>query len=694
VNLGSRIGGNHFGKRRLRAYAGLLSGHAQGRFQRVATSFEYMKKNKNLALAGAWRGQRGSAWCRTRQRLTGSAALALAIAGLSGHALASGYDELASLSLEDLGNIRVVSVSKKPERLADAAASVYVITNDDIRRAGATSLPQALRLAPNLQVAQINAQNQAISARGFNSTTANKLLVLIDGRTVYTPLYSGVFWDAQDLLMEDVERIEVLSGPGGTLWGTNAVNGVINVITRPAKDTVGTLLSAGAGNREKALALRYGAALGNGGHYRVYGMHVDRDPTSTASGRLVHDRWDKSQAGFRADWTSASEKVTLQGDVYNGGLDQPTLPMRARAAGLNVLAKWEHTLDDSSSLLLSAFYDRTERDFPGSYGQVLDVVDLQLQRSLKPHGAHSVVWGASYRYGSEHMDNSSALAFLPAHLTQQWASLFAQDEVTLRENLRLTLGLRLEQNDYTGLEILPSARLAWKLPADRLLWGAVSRVVRAPSRIDRDFYAPAKPPYVLSGNSTFRSEVADVVELGYRAQPAAAISYSVTVFHAIYDHLRSLERRPGGPWVIGNLMAGSTSGVEAWGTYRVTPTWRLAAGLSATGDSLRLKPGSTDPNGVSGAGNDPAHAWQLRSSWDLAAGREFDATLRHVAALPAPSVPAYTALDLRYGWTLRRGMDISLTAQNLLSGKHAEFGDPATRSELAPAAFIRLRWKI
>lgn len=601
---------------------------------------------------------------------------------------------LASLSFEELANIVVTSVSKKAERLADAAASVYVITSEDIRRAGASSLPEALRLAPNLQVAQISAQNYAISARGFNNSTANKLLVLIDGRSVYTPLYSGVFWDTQDLVLEDVERIEVISGPGGTLWGTNAVNGVINVITRSAKDTHGGLLAAEAGNRNSDGSLRYGAALGDDAHYRAYAKYVDARNTATGRGRSVHDAWNKAQAGFRADLNSPQQQLTLQGDAYSGRLDQLTLIDTATISGVNLLGRMERKYANDERFNLVAYYDRTERKFPGSYHETLGIVDVQLQHSLPPLGAHSLVWGADYRYGNDQMDNGTTLAFLPTQLNQKWASLFTQDEIELRDDLRLTAGLRLEHNDYTGLEVLPNARLAWKPSATSLLWTSLARAVRAPSRVDRDFYAPAKAPFVLAGNSDFRSEVAKVAELGYRAQPTSAFSYSVTVFRSTYEYLRSLQRLPSGTFTIANQMEGWTSGAEAWGVYQATPNWRLSAGASTLKERLRLKPGANDPSGVSGAGNDPAHSWQLRSAWDMAAGYELDIGVRHSSALPNPAVPAYTALDVRLGWKLRRDLELSLAGQNLFGGNHPEFGSLPNRSEIRPAFLGKLLWRI
>src|SRR5882724_3384777 len=477
--------------------------------------------------------------------------------------------DLADLSLEELGSIDVTSVSKKPERLSDAAASIFVITGEDIRRSGATSLPEALRLAPNLQVSRVSASSYAISARGFNSTAGNKLLVLIDGRSVYTPLFSGVFWDVQDVLLEDVERIEVISGPGATLWGANAVNGVINVITRSSKDTQGGFVAAGAGNLEAGGAARYGAQLDSGGHFRVYGKYFDRQNTERADGSDVRDGWNKGQMGFRADWGGASDNFTLQGDAYDGKLEQDQSPQGTiDIAGMNLLARWGRTFADGSSIRLQGYYDRTERDIPGSFAEDLDILDVELQHSIRPLAAHEVVWGGGYRYANDSVENRG-IAFIPANRNLYWANLFVQDGIALRDNLHLTLGAKVEHNVYTGYEFLPSARIAWKPAPERLIWSAVSRAVRAPSRIDRDFlFVSTTPPFQIAGGPDFRSEISNTIELGYRAQPTSAISYSVTAFHSVYDHIRSIEEVGGGVSVLGNKIEGKTSGVEAWGSYQ------------------------------------------------------------------------------------------------------------------------------
>jgi iron complex outermembrane receptor protein len=626
------------------------------------------------------------AWRSSVPAILAVALLTAALAAPGARAEDPPSREFADLSLEELGSIDVTSVSKKAERLSDAAASIFVITGEDIRRSGATSLPEALRLAPNLQVSRVNASNYAISARGFNSTAGNKLLVLIDGRSVYTPLFSGVFWDVQDVLLEDVERIEVISGPGATLWGANAVNGVINVITRSAKDTQGGFVAPGAGNLETGAAARYGAQLDSGGHFRVYGKYFDRQNTERADGSEVRDGWNKGQMGFRADWDAASDSFTLQGDAYDGKLEQQPQGT-ADIAGMNLLAHWSRKFADGSSLRLQGYYDRTERDIPGLFGENLDIMDVELQHAIRPLGAHELVWGAGYRYANDSVQNR-ALAFIPADRNLYWANLFVQDGIALRDNLHLTLGAKVEHNVYTGYEFLPSMRIAWKPAPERLIWSAVSRAVRAPSRIDRDLIFPG-----ISGGPDFRSEVSNTIELGYRAQPTSAVSYSVTAFHSVHDHIRSIEQAPGGGSLIGNGIKGHTSGIEAWGSYQATRAWRLSSGAVLLRQRLELKPDSTSLQGVSGEGNDPKHRWMLRSSYELTERHELDIIVRHVGELPNPVVPAYTAVDARLGWKADRNFELSLTLQNMFDPSHPEFGLPATRSELDRSAFAKLLWR-
>jgi iron complex outermembrane receptor protein len=618
-------------------------------------------------------------------------------------------DDLAELTLEQLSTIEVTSVSKRPERLTDAPASIYVITNDDIRSSGARSLPEALRLAPNLHVARTSASGHVVSARGFASTSANKLLVLIDGRSVYTPLFSGVFWDAQDVMLEDVERIEVISGPGGTLWGTNAVNGVINIITRPASDTQGTLVAAGAGNRESEGAIRHGGTVGEQGHYRIYGKYFDRDPT-TVNGSPREDAWHKGQAGFRADWDGMADYFSVQGNAYRGSEGQPepgTISLAGidmaldtiSISGVNLTARWDRRLDNGSSLMLLAYYDRTERTVPPVFAETLDILDVQFLHTLQTAGRHTFAWGAEYRYAMDDVDNRQFIEFLPAREELAWASLFAQDEMLLRDDLRMVLGARIEHNDYTGYEFLPNLRLAWNATANHMLWTAASRAVRSPSRLDHDtfvpwpFPGPGTPPYLLAGGPDVRSEIATVYELGYRGRLTPGATFSATVFRADYDHLRSLELHPDGTHLLyGNEKEGDTTGIEMWGSYQARPDWRLSAGLMILDMDLRRKPGSSDTSGMSDLGNDPNYQWQLRSTLDITPRHEFDLMVRHVDDLPDPAVPSYTALDARLGWRFNQDAELSLTLENLFDRAHPEFAQQTIQGEYGRSAFLKLVW--
>ena len=605
--------------------------------------------------------------------------------------------DIADLSIEELGNIQITSVSRHAERLSDAPASIFVITGEDIRRSGATRLPEALRLAPNLEVARVSASSYAISARGFNNTIANKLLVLIDGRTVYTPLFSGVFWDAQDVMLEDVERIEVISGPGATLWGANAVNGVINVITRRAADTQGAFAYGRAGDLERGVGARYGGAMGSAGAYRVYGRFFDVFDTSRASGATASDGWSKGQVGFRTDWGTAANGFTLQGNAYRGSLDQvnPIVDQNTHISGNNLLGRWNRDLAGWGQLQVQSYFDHTERDIPGNFAERLNIFDVEIQHGLRAIGAHRLTWGGGYRYGDDRVSNSAVLAFLPANRGLRWANVFAQDEIALEENLRLTLGAKFENNYYTGTEPLPSARLAWKPDPQRLVWGAVSRALRAPSRIDRDFFLPARtvptPAPGIDGGPDFVSEVVKVVEVGYRSQPSPQASYSISLFHNIYDKLRSVEPVSATSSVLGNKMEGTANGLEAWSSYQAAKNWRLSAGAFFLRQHLRLKPDSGDAN-VSAAGNDPKRQFMLRSSLDLPDATELDIRVRYVSALPNPSVPAYTAFDMRIAWRLQRGLELSVVGQNLLEAGHVEFGNPATASEMARGGYVKLKW--
>ncbi|HJV68670.1 TonB-dependent receptor [Ideonella sp.] len=617
-----------------------------------------------------------------------------AAAALCSAAPAFAQPRLGDLSLEELSNIEITSVSRRAERLSDAPTSVYVITADDIRRSGVTSLPEALRLAPNLQVARSSASGYVVTARGFAGNSANKMLVLIDGRSVYTPLYSGVFWDVQDVMLESVDRIEVISGPGSTLWGVNAVNGVINVITQDAASSQGSLVAASVGESESRASARHAAVTDGGVAWRVYAKRSDQQDTETAAGMRIDDAGHHTQAGFRADATRGRDRLMLRGDAYRGRHEQPAPASGGivygplTVSGAHVLGLWERRLDDGASFQLQAYVDHNERTAVPIYGDTLDTLDVQFQHAPGAIGRHAPVWGVQYRTAWDRVDNSPYLAFLPPNRRQNWASLFAQDEITLGDELHLTLGARAERNDYTGVEFLPTARLAWKLAPQHLLWAAASRTVRAPSRLDREFFVPGQPPYLLHGGPGFESEVANVAELGYRGQPTAATSLSVTAHRASYDHLRTVQYDPGfTSAIVANGMEGRTSGLELWGSLQALPNWRLHAGYSRLWQDLRLKPGSNDPMTVAATeGASPASSWMLRSALDLGERVEFDLMLRHVSKLTSPAVPAYTALDLRLGWRATPALELALVGRNL-AGSHGEFGDLATRTEFGRALF-------
>jgi iron complex outermembrane recepter protein len=602
---------------------------------------------------------------------------------------------LADLSLEDLANVQITSVSRRAERLSDAAASVYVITAEAIRRSGASSLPQALRLAPNLQVAQIDANQYAISARGFNNAIGNKLLVLVDGRTVYTPFYSGVFWDQQDLVLADVERIEVISGPGATLWGANAVNGVINVITRAARDTQGMLASVEGGTKEGQAIARYGARSGDDGHWRIYAKRLERRATQTQAGAEVGDAWDARQAGFRYDWSAGSDSVTVQGDAYTGKGDTrgtpPVVFAPVQVGGANLLAHWTRRLDAGSTLDVQAYYDSSRRDDAVLYRPHEDITDIAFQHAFATGGRQRFVWGGGYRRARDDLQPGFFFGFRPARSTLSWSNLFVQDVIAVAPSVDLTLGIKVERNDFTGNELLPSMRLAWKPDARQLLWAAVSRAVRAPAPLDRDIVLPPRPPYLIAGGPNFGSEVAYVAELGWRAQPTSTLSYSATLFQNWWERLRSGQPPPNAQ--VQNMIDGTTSGFEAWATWQAASDWRLTAGYDLLREALRVEAGSTDPVGPSALGNDPRTQWSLRSSLDIAPAQELELALRHVDVLRHPRVPSYDAVDLRYGWRVRPGWTLSVAGRNLLGAPHPEFDAAPGRSVIGRSLVVQVEWR-
>ena len=620
--------------------------------------------------------------------------------------------DLKKLSLEQLMDIEVTSVSRHPERLLDAPSAIQVITGEDIRRSGASSLPEALRLADNLDVAQKNAHDWGITARGFNTDLANKLLVMIDGRTVYTPLFSGVFWDVQNRILTDIDRIEVISGPGGTLWGANAVNGVINITSKDARDTQGGLVETMVGTElEDAVNLRYGGVLAPGVFYRVYGQYFERDDAVLPNGTPAGDGWRMRRGGFRIDAEPTMENtLTLQGDVY-GGTEGIETGGEADVGGGNLLARWSHPFSAEADLRLQIYYDRTHLDDPiprsafagaGILTDDLDTYDVDFQNRFPAGRRQEIVWGLGYRYTHDSLVNAPGLAFVPAQLDRRLYSGFLQDKLTLRENLTLTLGSKIEHNDYTGRELEPSARLQWNIAPTQLFWSAVSRAVRTPSRVDRDIRQPSPPPAVLFGGTDFDSETVTAYEAGYRADLAARVSGSLTVFYNSYNDLRSLGVTPVTilPLVFQNNLEGETHGLELSLTYQPLPSWRLHGGYDLLEEHLHVKPGQLDLNHALNETSDPEQQFSLRSSLDLPHGLEWDATLRWVDELHDNNngvvgiVPSYFELDARLGWRFSPALEFSVVGNNLLHSHHPEFGVPSpTREEIQRSVYGKVSWQ-
>jgi iron complex outermembrane recepter protein len=636
---------------------------------------------------------------RTLGAPAAAAMLLWAFAAAPAGAEDSSTSALKSLSVEELMNIEVTSVSKTAAPLSTAAAAIYVITHEDVVRSGATSIPEVLRLAPNLQVVQISASNYTITARGFsgNSSAQNfsdKLLVLIDGRSVYSPLYSGVYWDAQDVALDDIERIEVISGPGATLWGANAVNGVINIITRRSADTQGGDVDVGAGNLEKNATARIGGSLGDDATFRVYAKGFERASLDSPSGVSADDGWSKTQAGFRADWTPAANTVTVQGDAYRANENQSGTTDLS-ISGANLLARWQHQFAADSALQIQTYYDQTQR-FNGSGGGafVLNTYDLELQHSFALGTANSIVWGAGERVSRYGITNTQSLLFLPDQRTLSLANAFVQDVIALEPKLKLTLGAKLEDDPYSGVTPLPNARLSWSVTDTAFLWSAVSRAIRSPTPFDRDVVEYLGTTLFLTGGGEFKPEKLTAYEIGYRAQPSSRLSISVSTYYNSYDDLRTIEFDPLTllPLHWGNLMDGHTYGAEAWANYQASDWCVVTLAFAQLYESLHFKPGSSDLLGIAQAGDDPSHQAHLRTSMNLSSNLTLDADLRYVGTLPNPEVHAYEELNARLGWHISKHWDAALSGQNLLHAHHQEFTVPPSDA-ISRSAMLDARWK-
>ncbi len=593
----------------------------------------------------------------------------------------------------------VTSVSRQPEPYGQAPAAIDVITQDEIRRSGASSIPEALRLADNLDVAQQNSHDWAISARGFNTALANKLLVLMDGRTVYTPLFSGVFWNVQDYLLEDLDRIEVISGPGGTLWGANAVNGVINITSKSAKDTQGLYVEGGGGTVLRDFGgVRYGGTLLSNVYFRVYGKYFNQgNEVYAESGNPASDSWQMAQGGFRMDAEASSQDIlTLQGDLYASDLNIPTGD-EGKTSGGNVLGRWSHTISDDADFSLQLYYDQTHLVDPvtsafaatGFLTDDLRTYDLDFQDRFKLGGRNRVVWGLGYRFTHDVVGAAPGLAFVPPVLDQNLYSVFVQDEIKLCDKLFFTLGTKVEHNDYTGFEFEPSGRLQFNLTTNQMIWAAISRAVRTPSRVDRDEISPDGPVHVLIGGSNFVSETVIAYELGYRAQFGAKVSGSISGFYNDYNDIRSVSFTPGTiiPLYFANNLEGYTYGLELGANYQVLDWWRLHGSYDLLEEHIVVKSGQFDLNNGLNETADPKNQFSVRSSMDLLKTVELDAALRWVDSLQinngpvAGTVPSYFELDARLAWHPTSRIELSIVGQNLLHAYHVEYGFPGPTQE-------------
>ena len=615
--------------------------------------------------------------------------------------------ELKKMSLEELMDIEVSLVSRQPEKLTEAASAIQVITHDDIRRSGATTLAEALRLASNLQVAQINSKDWAISARGLNNNLSNKLLVMVDGRTIYTPLYAGVFWDVQNVVLDNVDRIEVISGPGGTLWGANAVNGVINVVTRDAAETQGVLVAGGGGTYVRDFgAVRYGGEAGPDIHYRIFGQRIDHDETLLQDGNGADNPWAFTRGGVRMDWqTRASDKLTVHGELYGAQYDQRSPQPAMEANGQSLQARWNRRFSDQSDLQAKAYLDRTWRDIPGTFQEDLKILDFDFYHRFPLGAANSLIWGGGYRLMLDDIGNSRALAFLPAEKQTNLFSGFVQDQWTfLDQRVRIAAGTKLEHNDYSGLELMPSIRAALSPTGRHTLWGAVSRAVRSPSRIDVEAYAPAPPVsdtiLHLGGGPDFTSEKLIAYELGYRMQPVERLSLSLAAFLNRYDELRILERHQPDTnvYLITNGMEGDVRGIEFSGNCQALSWWRLRGGITYLEEDMHVMPGHVAIAQSSSQGNDPGYQFSFQSFMNLPRSFELNAAARYVDVLPSPGVPSYLAVDIGVAWQYKT-VEMSVYGCNLGVESHPEFGalsaNPRSYRHEMPRSFTgRVAWHI
>jgi iron complex outermembrane receptor protein len=600
---------------------------------------------------------------------------------------------LESASLEDLGSLPIYSASKKEERWFESAAAVFVITQGDIRRSAVTSIPELLRMVPGLQVARVNGNHWVITARGFANVFAENLLVLIDGRSVYTPLFAGVYWDVQDTVLEDIERIEVIRGPGAALWGANAVNGVINIITKSAKDTRGIYARGGGGNVEQGFATaRYGGKIGENAYYRGYFKYVNRDDFKRHRGidPNANDDAEMFRGGWRLEWdVSENDLITFQGDIYsgdrgftsdlafNGPPDFRT--GEADVGGGNVLARWSHSFSERSDLALQFYFDRTELS-ELNFDEDRNTWDLDFQHRFPSFLGSEVIWGLGFRHTADDTGAGPNVAFRPSDRDDDLFSGFAQTRIPLlNDALRLTLGTKVEHNDYTGWEVQPSGRFAWVPNERHTVWGAVSRAVRTPSRANDDIQVSAGPSIVVLGDNDVESEDLLATELGYRVEPLEGLTFDLAAYYNRYWDLVTAEPTaqlgiPGGTWNrLSNRMDGETYGFELAAQWRPTDWWHLRAGYTFLKIRFELDGSSRDTLSKVEENDSPRDQVQLLSYMDLPYDLQFDAAFYYVDNVNGQGAPSYTRFDFRLGWEPRDDLEIFVVLQNAFDAKHVEW---------------------
>ncbi len=635
-----------------------------------------------------------------------------------------GAEALKQLSLEELSKIEVTTVSKEATAAFRTPAAIAVLTREDIARSGATTIPDLLRLIPGVEVAQISSDKWAIGIRGFQGYLSKSVLVLIDGRSVYTPLFAGVYWEMQDTLIEDIDRIEVIRGPGGTIWGANAVNGVINIITLSAKDTQGTLVSALGGNVEQgSLAVRYGAGDDNLA-YRVWGKGFTRAPQYHPDGRN-YDDWRRGQAGFRIDWAPSNrDTVSISARAYDMaagsklGLSTYSPPAlvnvegTAEFSGQNADATWRRTFQSGSNIQVRAYFDRTDRS-DLNYREVRNTVDVDFIHRV-PLGAHDIIWGAGVHVSPSHFFQTvPTVMFSPAKDTYSIYSGFVQDSLTLVPNrLTATLGTKFEHNSFSGLEVQPSGRVAWTPSERQTVWAAVTRAVRTPSRLEEDFQftalaAPSVPLYLrLIGDGQFESEQLVGYESGYRAYVKEGILLGVNGFYNRYDNLLSVENRPTMvetspapqhlvlPLYLRNGIAAQTKGVEVSSLWDVSQWWRVRSSYSYMHLNAERYPTSDDASTVRQLeGDSPHHKVVVQLLFAAPRGFDFTLAYRYVSALPDQNVLSYSTADVRVAKRISREVELSFVGQNLFQPHHAEYGGlPGGPVGIRRSAYLKLLW--